>query len=92
MFETQKDLKELRSLGARRRLWVPRECQFRYSSRENLGQILETLRDAGYAFVGGPGGWPPAAVFEELREKGLVKGPFVELTAYADGRSTEITR
>jgi len=46
------------------------------TSPEQLGASLERLRDAGVLFLETLAGWPPAAVFEDLREKGRVHGPF----------------
>jgi hypothetical protein len=66
-------------LGAKwhffRRVWT-----LSYSSDEELGQLLSVLRDKGYALANAPGGWPPGAVFEDLRERGLVSGDYEEIT------------
>jgi hypothetical protein len=37
------------------------------------------MRDAGLPFVGSSSGWPPAAVAEELRERGLLQGTWTEV-------------
>ena len=37
--------------------------------------VLSALRDAGVCYSAGPG-WSPASVFEELRDNGLVAGPY----------------
>lgn len=46
------------------------------TSAEQLGASLEKLRDAGVLFLETLAGWPPAAVFEHLRENGRVHGSF----------------
>jgi hypothetical protein len=51
-----------------------------YKSDDELAAIFELLRHRGYAFAGGEHGWPPAAVFELLREKRLIEGAFTEVT------------
>src|SRR3990172_3408610 len=69
-------------LGGRRELWSNR---MRFPCRDEfaLAGLLSRLRDAGAAFAGAVAGWPPAAVFQELRDKGLVHGPFVEIVWHA---------
>jgi hypothetical protein len=52
-----------------------------YSGGTNLATLLGNLRDAGFAFAGAPHGWPPAAVFSELRETGALAGTFVEISS-----------
>jgi len=49
------------------------------SDRALIPGILSELRDAGLAFAGAPSGWPPSEVFADLRDRGLVSGPFNEL-------------
>jgi hypothetical protein len=44
-----------------------------------LPSLLTQFRDMGLPFGGETHGWPPAAVFEDLREKGLVSGQYVEI-------------
>lgn len=68
----------LKRLGATkqffRQIWT-----LKYSSDEELAQLLSALRDHGYALVNAPSGWPPGAVFEDLRERGLVSGDYEEI-------------
>jgi hypothetical protein len=40
--------------------------------------LFAKLRDSGVAFAGGHG-WSPSAVFEELRDRGLIAGSFREI-------------
>lgn len=44
----------------------------------DMAILFEKLRDHGVAFQGGQSGWPPAAIFVRLREKGLLRDPFQE--------------
>jgi hypothetical protein len=41
--------------------------------------VLKALRDMGVPFGYAPAGWPPSAVFELLREQGLVRGPYKQI-------------
>jgi hypothetical protein len=41
--------------------------------------LLQALRDGGFAFAGGSHGWPPAEIFADMRERGLVHGDFEEI-------------
>jgi hypothetical protein len=54
--------------------------------RSELPVLLTQLRDAGFAFVGGSAGWPPAEVFAVMRENGEVVGQFTELVFVGPGR------
>lgn len=44
-----------------------------------LASIFTVLRDLDVAFLDLPGGWPPAAVFEQLRDEGKISGPFTSV-------------
>ncbi len=41
--------------------------------------VLTTLRDMGVPFGHAPAGWPPSAVFEHFRDRGLVHGPYKQI-------------
>ena len=69
---------QLKALGGKSGFLKRNRWQFRYSDESNLASILAALRDLGFAFMGGPG-WSPAAVFEDLREKGLLSGSYHEI-------------
>ena len=45
-----------------------------YSSEPELVSLLASLQSIGIPFVAAGPGWHPAAVFEELRGRGLVNG------------------
>ncbi len=51
-----------------------------YRDEHDLAAKLADLNRLGFLFVGEPAGWPPAAVFDYLREKKLLKGSFKEIT------------
>ena len=70
---------QLKALGGNRGFLKRNRWQFRYSDESNLASIVSALRDLGFAFMGGPAGWPPAAVFEDLREKNLLRGSYLKI-------------
>ena len=49
-------------------------CELAYSSKQELARVLQYLQQLGLPFVDEPGGWPPAAVFQQYRDEGLVSG------------------
>ena len=53
------------------------ECEVHDESEE--AQLLSGLRDAGIRFARADG-WSPAHVFEHLRRRGRVVGPFQSIT------------
>lgn len=60
--------------------------ELRAASETELAALLEQLRDMGVLFVNEAAGWPPAAIFANLRERGLVHGSYQELTWRGPGR------
>lgn len=78
----------LRSIGGRRTLLLalfastPLTSTFRvpFTSETDLCRLLGMFRDAGFAFVATPHGWPPAALFAHFREAGCIAGAFDEVT------------
>ncbi len=74
---------KLRAAGGRRRWldWLGGTWSFESQDGEtSLASVFAVLRDLGIAFEGAPAGWPPAAIFADLRERGLITGPYRELT------------
>jgi hypothetical protein len=71
--------KLLRSLGAKFTLFGRGRCELPYKSKDELPRMLASLRDGGFAMQGGLSGWPPASVFEELRNAGNINGEFFEI-------------
>lgn len=76
----------LRQTGGRREFLRPSRWRVQYANENELASALTSLRDAGFAFSGAPAGWPPAAVFEHLRERGLVSGRFTEVVWRGPGK------
>ncbi len=73
--------KLLKEIGARRRLFERNKWYIKYQTgnKSELASMLEKLRDAGFCFAGAAGGWPPAAVFDFLREQGYTTGKITEI-------------
>ena len=72
------DPRTLRSLGGRREFITPWIWTFPTKDERSLGQLLMALRDLGVPFVAQPShAWPPAGVFDELRERGFVTGSYM---------------
>ena len=55
-----------------------------------IAALFDILRNHGVLFGGAPHGWPPAAIFELYREKGLLTGHFREILFYGPGRGWAI--
>lgn len=47
-----------------------------YAGDAGLAAVLTTLRDEGLPFLDTEYGWPPGAIFDDLRGRGLVEGPY----------------
>ena len=71
---TDVDARDLQALGGRRQLLRRRTWVFPGRDESSLGALLHGLRDLGVAFGWEPSGWPPAAVFAHLRDRGVVHG------------------
>ena len=54
------------------------------SEAELVARVLELIAD-GVAFVHEPAGWPPAAVLEDLQQRGLLLVPFTAITWVGPG-------
>ena len=63
------------------RVWI---LDFKDEKQE--ADLLSKLNEAKFLFVGQPAGWPPAEIFDDLREKGLVTGMFMEVTWIGPGK------
>ena len=55
-----------------------------------LAFLLQELQKAGFLFLGGESGWPPSAVFMDMRLKGLVCGK-IEVVTWKD-KHTPVVR
>ena len=49
-------------------------------TKHDLVAALSSLRDLNVPLLETPAGWPPSAVFEQLREDGEICGCFVSVT------------
>jgi hypothetical protein len=56
-----------------------------YAGDDELAKKLHELNEIGFLFVGEPAGWPPAAIFDHLREKKLLNDNFKEVTWHRPG-------
>lgn len=70
---------QLKAMGGKQTLFPPRKWKIRYVSEDQLASSLATLRDAQVAMAGSLSGWPPSAVFQQLRERGKLAGKFTEI-------------
>ena len=77
----------VRSLGGRQAFLFFGGWKLHYSSKGELAAHLAALRDAQFAMAGGPAGWPPAAIFEEMRAQGKLVGKFVEICWLGSGET-----
>jgi hypothetical protein len=80
-------VRTVRSLGGRQALLFFGGWSLHYSSKRELAAHLAALRDARFAMAGGPAGWPPAAIFEEIRAEGKLVGTFVEICWLGSGET-----
>ena len=71
---------ELLRLGGRRFIEGGEVWSLPYESEEALARLLDHLNRRGVLFEGQPAGWPPSAIFEDLRDKNLLSGSFREVT------------
>lgn len=53
-----------------------RRHRYGYDDDAELAGVLTSLRDEGLPFLNAGSGWPPGAVFADLRDRGLVHGPY----------------
>ena len=52
----------------------------------DLAKKLQSLNKMGMLFVGDHSGWPPAAIFADLRDRKLLEGIFKEITWSGPGK------
>lgn len=61
---------------------------YNYVDDTELVAVVRRLIREGYAFVHQPHGWPPAAILQDLQEKGLLTDSFIAITWTDDGQQT----
>lgn len=54
-----------------------------FKGSEELAEILSLLQSLQIPFADAPAGWPPAAVFAHLRDRGLVQGTITTVARVA---------
>ena len=80
-------LDSLKNLGAKESttnneaVWI-----IHFGDDNDLAEKLQLLNQLGVLFAGEPSGWPPAAIFEDLRERKLVDGSFNEISWTGPGK------
>lgn len=62
---------ELQALGAHT---DEKGAHLPFSSKTELAAALTALQRAGFLFADETAGWPPAAVFQQLRDEAFVNG------------------
>jgi len=77
---------KVKSLGGKRRLSSPMNWTLQYTSETELASHLSELRDAQFAMAGSLSGWPPSAIFEQLRDKRVLAGKFSEIMWAGPGK------
>ena len=78
----------LKKLGVKRRFFKRNVWILSYKDEQELSSCLTALRNAKCLFSGGHG-WSPSAIFQQLRDKGLLSGKFKEIV-WAKPRTTII--
>lgn len=78
--------------GTQRQIEGRTVWQITAADDREMGLLLGQLRDAGASFGGAPAGWPPADVFADLRDQGLVQGSFQQVVWYGPDRWATQTR
>ena len=77
----------LSALGAARKWKSPDAWTLQLAGAGELPATLSALRDLGIAFAGGAHGWPPAEIFADYRDRGLVSGEFCEVVFSGPGQA-----
>jgi hypothetical protein len=81
LLDSLKNLGAIESAIYNEAVWI-----IHFSDDNDLAEKLQLLNRLGVLFVGEPSGWPPAAIFEDLRERKLVDGNFKEISWTGSGK------
>jgi hypothetical protein len=81
----------VQEMGAARARMLGHTWRIAYTDNNDLAAKLSKLRDLGLPFLGGPSGWPPAAVVAEFRDQGLMTGSYREIIWRGNGLPEVIT-
>jgi hypothetical protein len=76
----------LRVLGARRVVEGGETWSIPYETDEELAKLFAQLNQLKVLFVDQPAGWPPAAIFRDLRKRGLIGGSFKTVSWRGPGK------
>lgn len=64
----------------------------RFNTKEELSKYFDLLRNMGFAFESGDEINRPSIIFEELRQKGLLQGEFIEITWTYAGKYLSVVK
>ena len=78
--ENYNNIDFLKSIGGKKSFFNSKKWTFKYSDKKELSSILTKLNDQGFYFLNVPHGWPPYAVFLQLRDEGFVDSDCKEIT------------
>lgn len=82
----------VRGLGGRRS-WLGQHWKIPCTAENvEIARIFGELRKGGVAFAGGTSGWPPSEIFRDLRDKGVLTGPFFEVVWTGPGEGNACVR
>jgi hypothetical protein len=73
-------------LAANRAVIVNDAYELPCPSKQELADTLQFLQRLGLLFADEPAGWPPAAVFQQFRDEGLVVGSISTVTWRGPGQ------
>jgi hypothetical protein len=68
------DVACLKAIGGKREFFNPKTWKFKYSDKKELANIFISLKEQGFYFLNVPWGWPPYAVFLQLKDEGFLDG------------------
>ena len=81
LLDSLKNLGAIESAIYNEAVWI-----IHFGDDNDLAEKLQLLNRLGVLFVGEPFGWPPAAIFEDLRERKLLDGSFKEISWTGPGK------
>jgi hypothetical protein len=76
----RKEISEAPPMEARRDSSDPQLWIISAETKQAQISILTALRDSSISMLDLPAGWPPAAVFEQLRDENKVGGKYIAVT------------
>lgn len=76
----------LRHMNGRRRWFSRYVWEIKYSTKQELAQVLNELRNYDVPFSSSPFGWGPSEIFSDLKEKGYIDGEIKEICWRGGGK------